>query len=103
MHKMLKLSALAAIVLTSGCVAVGPGQPRYATYGADGYYGGATFYTPPPVRVYSPAYYSPPPVRVYRPVYYSPPPTRVIVVRDRPYPSKPYHRPYHQPYGQGKN
>ena len=91
MHKMLKLSALAAIVLTSGCVAVGPGQPRFATYGAGGYYGGATFYTPPPVRVYSPVYYSPPP------------PTRVIVVRDRPYPFKSYHRPYHRPYGQGKN
>lgn len=90
MHKMLKLSAFAAIVLTSGCVAVGPGQPRYATYGAAGYYGGATFYTPPPVRV-------------YRPVYYSPPPTRVIVVRDRPYRSKPYHRPHDRPHGQGKN
>jgi hypothetical protein len=89
MQKMLKLSALAAIVLTSGCVAVGPGQPRYA-YGVGGYYSGATLYVPPPVRV-------------YRPVYYSPPPTRVIVVRDRPYRSKPYHRPYHRPHGQGKN
>ncbi len=87
MHKMLKLSAFAAIVLTSGCVAVGPSQPGYA-YGGGGYYGGATFYVPPPVRV-------------YRPVYYSPPPARVIVVRDRPYRSKPYHRPYHRPYGQG--
>jgi hypothetical protein len=84
MHNMLKLSAFAAIILTSGCVAVGPGQPRY-TYGGGGYYSGATFYAPPPVRV-------------YRPVYYSPPPTRVIVVRDRPYRSKPYR----WPYGQGK-
>jgi hypothetical protein len=90
MHKMLKLSAFVAIVLTSGCVAVAPGQPRYTTYGGGGYYGGATVYTPPPVRV-------------YRPVYYSPPPTRVVVVRDRPYHSKPYHRPYHRPYGHGKN
>jgi hypothetical protein len=79
MHNMLKLSALVAIVLTSGCVAVGPGQPRYS-YGGGPYYGGVSVYVPPPVRVYSPVFYSPPP------------PTRVIVVRDQPYRSKPYRR-----------
>ena len=85
MHNVLKLSAFAAIILTSGCVTVVPGQPRY-TYGGGGYYSGATFYAPPPVRIYSP-------------VYYSSPPTRVIVVRDRSYRSKSYRRPYGQGNG----
>ena len=90
MLNMLKLPLIATILLSSGCVAVAPSRPGYA-YSPENYYGGA--YYSPPVRYYAPPvrYYTPPPI------YVAPP--RVVVVRERPYWSKPArYRHDHGPY-----
>lgn len=78
MIKVLKLSALGAVMLTSGCMVVDPGRPGVA-YSTGAYYGGGAYYVAPPVRVYTPTY------------YYAPAP-RIVVVPERPNRPRSYRR-----------